>query len=94
MSNSFSCRDFVNEEEEEELLKSLVWDESGGNLKHRQVQHFGFDFVYGSNSIDPDAPNGRLFPAACDKIVSRAVDRGNLRVASDQCTVNRFGFVC
>ena len=55
-----------------------------------QVQHFGYDFVYGSNSIDPDAPNGRPFPAAFTPVVARVVDANYLAAMPDQCTVNRY----
>ena len=56
-----------------------------------QVQHFGYDFVYGSNSINPRAPNGRpAVPAACAPAVARAVAAGLLAAEPDQCTVNRY----
>ena len=46
--------------------------------------------MYGSNSIDPDAPNGRPFPAAFSAAVARAVDANYLAAMPDQCTVNRY----
>ena len=46
--------------------------------------------MYGSNSIEPDAPNGRPLPAAGRTAVARAVDAGHLAAMPDQCTVNRY----
>ena len=46
--------------------------------------------MYGSNSIDPDAPNGRPFPASFSAAVARAVDANHLAAMPDQCTVNRY----
>ena len=49
--------EFVNEEEEQQLLNSLDWNinttnpnESKCGLKHRKVLHFGYEFSYKDNS--------------------------------------------
>ena len=45
--------DFITEIEECEIVKNFKWntDTAEGNMKHRQVLHFGKEFVYGSNTI-------------------------------------------
>lgn len=45
----------ITEEEEETLLNTIDWStEESSDLKHRKVKHFGYEFQYGSNKIDPD----------------------------------------
>ncbi len=82
---------FVSEEEEADLLRSVCWKEDDGEgkaLKNRQVRHFGHDFVYGSNSISEE-PNGRPFPTCWGPLLDRAVRDGHLPEEPDQCTANR-----
>ena len=62
--------DFVTEEEEWQLLDSIQWEEEDvESLKNRRVKHYGHDFEYGSNSIDPTRPNGRPIPDLWTEIV-------------------------
>ncbi len=49
----------------------------------RQVQHFGFDFLYGRNAISEE-PNGREFPRCWDPVLRRALDGGHLADYPDQ----------
>ena len=48
--------EFISEDEESEIIKTLTWDaENTGSMKHRQVRHFGKEFVYGSNTISANS---------------------------------------
>lgn len=51
--------DVVTQEEEKLLLDSVDWSDvesTSSELKYRKVKHFGYEFKYGSNRVDPDAP--------------------------------------
>ncbi|KAG7190157.1 hypothetical protein KM043_006285 [Ampulex compressa] len=51
--------DFVTEEEEIKLLETLNWDEEksvSSDLKHRKVKHFGYEFKYTTNMVNPNDP--------------------------------------
>lgn len=39
-------------------------------LLNRRVQHFGYEFKYGTNNVDPNSQIGGL-PPFCDPIVPR-----------------------
>ncbi len=52
--------DFVTPEEEAKILENLDFEDKAA-LKNRLVTHFGHDFIYGKNAVDPE-PNGRQFP--------------------------------
>lgn len=67
----------VTPELEQELMDCLKWaDESAvegteSKLKNRQVQHFGYEFMYGSNTVDATFPlHERPIPHICNKIWS------------------------
>lgn len=104
----FLLKDCISDKLEQELLNSLKWkadDEiksaegknekktSNDQLKHRQVQHFGYEFFYTSNNVDPECPLlDRRIPAACDSIwdhlASELPQFADFR--PDQLTVNRY----
>ncbi|KAG5882107.1 hypothetical protein JTB14_016870 [Gonioctena quinquepunctata] len=50
--------DFVSPEEETELLElfKLESSESTGQMKHRQVKHYGYEFRYDINNVNKDKP--------------------------------------
>lgn len=55
---------FITEEEEKELIKGIdagKWEK----LLNRRVQHFGYEFKYGTNNVDVDQKMG-TFPQYCD----------------------------
>ena len=83
---------FVTEAEESEILSLFNWDESTKEtvLKHRQVKHFGFEFNYSTNDIDPDDPLEEKVPPECLKVAEKAVSEGLMDVVADQMTVNRY----
>ncbi|XP_066599582.1 alkylated DNA repair protein alkB homolog 8 isoform X2 [Prorops nasuta] len=52
-------KDFITEEEELKLLNTLNWSKEesiSSELKHRKVRHYGYEFQYGTNKVDPDSP--------------------------------------
>lgn len=87
----------ISPEVESELLKNLHWDETNGEdgeklLKNRKVQHFGYEFLYGANNVDPNCPlRNRPIPDACCEIwkcLKNSPTFSNFR--PDQMTVNRY----
>ena len=89
--------DFVDEHEEELLLRSVRQEKvhSDKDMKLRQVNHFGYEFKYDINNIDTDTPI-TPFPPSWIPVLQRAVVAGHLKVMPDQCTVNHYlpGIYC
>lgn len=77
--------DFVSEEEEAKLL-SLCDFEDSGNMKHRQVKHYGFEFRYDINNVDKDKPLKEGIPKECDFLWGRLP----FDFTPEQLTVNRY----
>ncbi|KAI8037588.1 alkylated DNA repair protein alkB homolog 8 [Drosophila gunungcola] len=88
--------DFVSEEEESTLLEAIAADgktsEGSGTLKHRIVKHFGYEFLYGSNNVDPSKPLDQSIPTACDVLWPRLENSSSTWDWStpDQLTVNEY----
>lgn len=90
--------DFIDEELEERLIGSLKWSsslpeiQSNDKLKNRQVQHFGYEFLYGSNNVDINCPLDQKIPNECDQLWLNLTERcpqfSGFR--PDQLTVNRY----
>ncbi|XP_065344849.1 alkylated DNA repair protein alkB homolog 8 [Cloeon dipterum] len=85
---------FVSPEEEIALLKSVDWTsatpEQGQSLKHRQVRHFGYQFEYGSNNVNPEKPLDAKIPSVCSPVFDRVVQREITAWVPDQLTVNQY----
>lgn len=88
-------------EEEEEFIQVIGNWEAGCSktqtnesslqtLKHRQVKHFGYEFLYGNNNVDSSRPLEQTIPTKCDILWSRLGENipGNKR--PDQLTVNKY----
>lgn len=85
----------ITPECEAELMEKLKWNEGEDDckLKNRQVQHFGYEFLYGSNTVDPSCPLiDREIPKACDEVwatlSAKCPPLATYR--PDQLTVNRY----
>jgi hypothetical protein len=51
--------DFITEEEEDKLIK-IIDDQKWNKLSNRRVQHYGYEFIYGSNNINKNNKVGEL----------------------------------
>ena len=60
------------------------------SLKHRNVKHYGYEFLYGSNNVNPDSPLPGGLPDICLPILKRMLDSGLINEMSDQLTVNQY----
>jgi len=67
----------------------MVFQSIEGTLKHRDVQHFGYEFRYGSNDVDPNCPLERGIPPECDIIWNNLREHG-MDIEPDQLTVNYY----
>lgn len=88
--------DIINDEEEAKLIDCIKWSEdctpNMQSLKHRQVQHYGFEFLYDSNNIDKEKPLDRKIPAECNIIWERLhlLNSTYSSFRPDQMTVNKY----
>lgn len=88
--------DFVNEHLEQQLIDSVKWNaEDSSHLKHRQVKHFGYEFLYtnGLNTVDPKKPLKEKIPIECSelwKILKEKTEEFQ-HFEPDQLTVNKYG---
>lgn len=92
----FLLPDFITEEEEKVLLEAIDISDTqaiDGSLKHRLVKHFGYEFIYGKNTVDPSSPLERRIPSEFGPIV---IDRLHESLAQfsyfvpEQMTVNKY----
>lgn len=82
--------DFVTPEEEQELMKEI--DKNKWNpLAQRRVQHYGYEFIYGANSVNKNKYIGPL-PDFIPNITSRInqVGQKNNKLDFDQLTINDY----
>lgn len=59
-------------------------------MKHRSVKHFGYEFRYSDNNVDPDCPLEEGIPHQCDDLIQRLIADGYLTERPDQLTVNKY----
>ncbi|XP_037827889.1 alkylated DNA repair protein alkB homolog 8 [Lucilia sericata] len=92
-------KDFVTEQEEYELLKTLEIENDSSvdsSLKHRRVKHFGYEFLYDINNVNPEQPLERKIPSECDFLWKRLENTSEKDGLSfewrepDQLTVNSY----
>lgn len=87
--------------DEEEEFMQLVWSDDhsengtnescGHTLKHRQVKHFGFEFIYGKNNCDSSKPLlDQPIPTQCNVLWSRLERKIPIDKHPDQLTVNKY----
>lgn len=60
------------------------------SLKHRHVKHYGYEFLYSSNNVDPDVPLPGGLPDICLPILKRMLNSGLIHEMPDQLTVNQY----
>ncbi|CAH2062775.1 unnamed protein product, partial [Iphiclides podalirius] len=82
--------DFLSADEEKAFIELFDWEDTDSNLKNRQVKHFGYEFRYGSNDVDLDAPLPQKIPKDCDILWTRLKQIGIDIGPPDQLTVNKY----
>ncbi|XP_063699784.1 alkylated DNA repair protein alkB homolog 8 [Culicoides brevitarsis] len=92
----FLLPDFISEDEEQILLEKIDVSDAkavDGSLKHRLVKHFGFEFIYGKNTVDPNSPLDRKIPSEFDSLVFKRLHKQKPEFSSflpEQMTVNKY----
>jgi alkylated DNA repair dioxygenase AlkB len=79
---------FVTEEEEKSLLKSIDRYEWDTTLK-RRTQHYGFKYDYKNRSISKDQYLGPL-PPWNDLVVQRMIEKDLVKTTPEQAIVNEY----
>lgn len=70
------------------LKQSAVAESFPSQLKHRQVKHFGYEFEYGRNIVDPDKP---IAPIPQDyNFLQTMFDKHGHEYTYDQLTINKY----
>jgi alkylated DNA repair protein alkB homolog 8 len=87
--------DFISLDEEKLLLGAIDWSELAEEnqiLKHRQVKHYGFEFIYGANNVNPDQPLAESIPKVCGFLWERLAQQNPSfkDFVPDQLTVNKY----
>ena len=59
-------------------------------LKHRSVRHYGYEFIYGRNTVDPDLPLPGGLPDVCTPLLEKMTSQELLQWMPDQLTVNDY----
>lgn len=70
------------------LKQSAVAESISSQLKHRQVKHFGYEFEYGRNIVNPDEPIAPI-PQDCGFLQTMFDEYGH-KYTYDQLTINRY----
>ena len=59
-------------------------------MKHRNVKHFGYEFIYGKNNVDKNNPLQDGIPDVCNTITEKMKATGIVDWMPDQLTVNEY----
>ncbi|XP_031838004.2 tRNA (carboxymethyluridine(34)-5-O)-methyltransferase alkbh8 [Nomia melanderi] len=82
----------ITEEEETRLLSSINWNNEeslSSDLKHRTVKHFGYEFQYNSNKVDPNKPITPI-PKEYQFLQTLFKQYHNVPYEYDQLTINHY----
>lgn len=85
--------DFITKEEEKYFVNQFNFndtDENLGQMKHRQVRHFGYEFNYNINNIDKNNPLEDGIPVKCQELFKRLEGTAFSQFKPDQLTVNHY----
>lgn len=61
-----------------------------GQLKHRRVKHYGYEFKYSINNVDPDDPLPESIPELFKPMLEKLKALGHIHHYPDQLTVNEY----
>lgn len=84
--------DFVTKDEEEALVAKID-SEEWHRLKKRRVQHYGYEFIYGKNAVDPEQKIGPLpewLEPSLGKMNAVCHEYNGTDTELDQLTINEY----
>lgn len=87
--------DFITVEYADQIMESVVWDTDAiagqkQYLKHRKVQHYGYQFKYDTNDVDPGIPLLEKIPVVYGPLLDKILSAGLVKYYPDQLTVNHY----
>lgn len=82
--------DFISAEEESLILRLHDFADDSGQMKHRQVKHFGYEFRYDTNNVDKKMPLDEGIPSQCSFIWERLKSTKFNKFNPDQLTINHY----
>lgn len=59
-------------------------------MKNRSVKHYGYEFKYSTNNVDPEQPLKDAIPDVCNELCDRLITDGHMTEQPDQLTVNKY----
>ncbi len=59
-------------------------------MKLRKVKHFGYEFIYGKNTVDKNSPLAEGIPGICDSVIDKMVEDKVIDWRPDQLTMNQY----
>ncbi|XP_050416863.1 alkylated DNA repair protein alkB homolog 8 isoform X2 [Patella vulgata] len=84
-------KDFISEEKEDQLLKYIEWQEgTDQDFKLRKVKHYGYEFDYAVNIVDPNKPLAQGIPDICHDFLHKAKDMSVIKYIPDQLTISQY----
>lgn len=69
---------------------SLIFYIVEKQLRHRYVKHYGYEFLYGSNTVDKERPLPHGMPSECSPVIDKIVSLGCVKHQPDQLTINEY----
>ena len=92
---SLSSRTIKPSDEEKACLKNddlatTTFQAPENVLRHRQVKHYGYEFLYSCSNVDPDSPLPGGLPDVCEPLLTRMMEQMLVEVKPDQLTVNHY----
>ena len=54
------------------------------------MKHYGYEFKYSINNVDPDDPLPEGIPQVYKKLLDQALETGHVKYYPDQLTVNQY----
>lgn len=54
------------------------------------MRHYGYQFDYGTNNVDPNSPLDDGLPEACMPVIKRLISQNIVPWKPDQLTVNQY----
>lgn len=84
--------DFITPELENTLISLLECDSDQHKIKNREVLHFGYEFIYGTNNVDYDCPLEKKIPDECNELWKLLAEKCPIfsSFRPNQLTVNRY----
>ncbi|CAD8149645.1 unnamed protein product [Paramecium octaurelia] len=85
----YLIHDFITPEYEKYIL-DLIDKQEWSKLKQRRVQHYGYEFIYGDNTVNINQPADKHIPAFLEDVRAKVSDLIKPQPEINQLTVNEY----